>query len=126
MIVQNTWFFKKSSDLILIHYSDQYTSSANYDAITVTSQKELYGNVVGGNNIIREFNAFNGAWLIQMIAEKDPRQRREKRGIIAAYKYMTALVDNHRCKNYLVIIIFSSINVCHWCVCVCTHYVTHT
>jgi DNA phosphorothioation-dependent restriction protein DptH len=86
-------FFSNEKDLILIHYSDQYSSSANYDAITVTAQKELYANVVGNESIIREFNAFNGEWLIKMIAEKDERNKREKRGIIAAYKYMTALVD---------------------------------
>ncbi|MDP3266165.1 MAG: DNA phosphorothioation-dependent restriction protein DptH [Sulfuricurvum sp.] len=99
-------FFSNEKDLILIHYSDQYSSSANYDAITVTAQKELYANVVrnsnsknsssssiDGANIIREFNAFNGEWLIKMISEKDERNKREKRGIIAAYKYMTALVD---------------------------------
>jgi len=87
-------FFDNERDLILIHYSDQYSSSANYDAITVTAQKELYADVVGTENIIREFNAFNGEWLIKMIAEKDERQKREKKGIIAAYKYMTAFVDH--------------------------------
>lgn len=87
-------FFNSERDLILIHYSDQYSSSANYDAITVTAQKDLYADVVGNENIIREFNAFNGEWLIKMIAEKDERNKREKKGIIAAYKYMTAFVDN--------------------------------
>ncbi len=87
-------FFDNERDLILIHYSDQYSSSANYDAITVTAQKELYADVVGNENIIREFNAFNGEWLIKMIAEKDERNKREKKGIIAAYKYMTAFVDH--------------------------------
>ena len=86
-------FFDNEVDLILIHYSDQYSSSANYDAITVTAQKELYANVVGNESIIREFNAFNGEWLIKMIAEKDDRNKREKKGIIAAYKYITAFVD---------------------------------
>jgi len=86
-------FFSNEKDLILIHYSDQYSSSANYDAITVTAQKELYANVVGNESIIREFNAFNGEWLIKMIAEKNEKNKREKRGIIAAYKYVTALVD---------------------------------
>lgn len=86
-------FFHDEKDLILIHYSDQYSSSANYDAITVTAQKELYETAVGSKNIIREFNAFNGEWLLKMIAEKSDKNKREKRGIIAAYKYMTALVD---------------------------------
>lgn len=86
-------FFDNEKDLILIHYSDQYSSSANYDAITVTAKKDLYANVVGNENIIREFNAFNGEWLIKMIAEKQDKNKKEKRGVIAAYKYMTSLVD---------------------------------
>ena len=86
-------FFDNEKDLILIHYSDQYSSSANYDAITVTAQKELYTNVVGNENIIREFNAFNGEWLIKMIAETQEINKREKRSVIAAYKYMTSFVD---------------------------------
>jgi len=86
-------FFENERDLILIHYSDQFSSSANYDAITVTAQKELYANVVGSENIIREFNAFNGEWLIKMIAETQEINKREKRSVIAAYKYMTSFVD---------------------------------
>src|SRR5690606_31495489 len=39
-------FFSSSGDVILIHYSDQYTSSAGYDAITVTKQAHLYQNVL--------------------------------------------------------------------------------
>lgn len=86
-------FFDNERDLILIHYSDQYSSSANYDAITVTAQKDIYADVVGNENIIREFNAFNGEWLMKMIADKNEKNKREKKGIIAAYKYATAFVD---------------------------------
>jgi len=86
-------FFDNERDLILIHYSDQYSSSANYDAITVTAQKDIYAEVVGNENIIREFNAFNGEWLMKMIADKNEKNKREKKGIIAAYKYATAFVD---------------------------------
>ena len=92
-------FFDNEENLILIHYSDQYSSSANYDAVTVTAQKELYSDVIFselGNvdreNIIRQFNAFNGEWLIKMINEKETIKK-ERESIIAAYKYMTALVD---------------------------------
>lgn len=97
-------FFDNEKDLILIHYSDQYSSSANYDAITVTAQHELYANVINKLNgldtsshnsksIIREFNAFNGEWLIKMIADKQEISKREKRSVIAAYKYITSFVD---------------------------------
>lgn len=92
-------FFDSEDDLILIHYSDQYSSSANYDAVTVTAQKELYSNVIFSDspdinkeNIVKQFNAFNGEWLIKMITEKETIKK-EKESIISAYKYMTALVD---------------------------------
>ncbi|MEA2028211.1 MAG: DUF87 domain-containing protein, partial [Campylobacterota bacterium] len=84
-------FFDGYSDLILIHYSDQYSSSANYDAITVTAKSNLYSNIVGSKEIIREFNAFNGEWLIKMITQQ-AKIKKEKNGIIASYKYMTALL----------------------------------
>lgn len=86
-------FFDNQKDLILIHYSDQYSSSANYDAITVTNKKDLYANVVGNETIIREFNAFNGEWLMKMISDKQEKNKKEKIGVIAAYKYITSLVD---------------------------------
>ncbi len=92
-------FFDNEENLILIHYSDQYSSSANYDAVTVTAQKELYSNVlfeelgnIDKENIVKQFNAFNGEWLIKMITEND-KNKKEKESIISAYKYMTSLVD---------------------------------
>lgn len=93
-------FFDNEDDIILIHYSDQYSSSANYDAVTVTAQKELYSNVIFSDNqsldkenIVRQFNAFNGEWLIKMITEND-KIKKERIGIICAYKYITALLNN--------------------------------
>ncbi|MCF6243868.1 MAG: DNA phosphorothioation-dependent restriction protein DptH [Sulfurovum sp.] len=84
-------FFDGYKDLILIHYSDQYSSSANYDAITVTAKTNLYSSIVGSISTISEFNAFNGEWLIKMITEAETIKK-EKYGIIAAYKYITALL----------------------------------
>lgn len=86
-------FFDNYKDLILIHYSDQYSSSANYDAITVTAKSDLYSNMVGSKVIISEFNAFNGEWLIKMITELESIKK-EKNGIIAAYKYITAFLSS--------------------------------
>lgn len=86
-------FFNSYKDLILIHYSDQYSSSANYDAITVTAKSDLYSSIVGSKEIISEFNAFNGEWLIKMIAERETIKK-EKNGIIAAYKYITAFLSS--------------------------------
>jgi len=86
-------FFNSYKDLILIHYSDQYSSSANYDAITVTAKSDLYSSIVGSKEIISEFNAFNGEWLIKMIAEHETIKK-EKNGTIAAYKYITAFLSS--------------------------------
>jgi len=87
-------FFEASKDVVLIHYSDNYTNSTNYDAITVTKQTDLYRKVLerdekGGH--IEEFNAFNGEWLLKMITD-NPNERKAKRGIIGAYKYVNCLL----------------------------------
>ncbi|KKL02481.1 DNA phosphorothioation-dependent restriction protein DptH [Rheinheimera mesophila] len=87
-------FFESSKDVVLIHYSDNYTNSTNYDAITVTKQTDLYRKVLerdeqGGH--IEEFNAFNGEWLLKMITDRDT-ERKAKRGIIGAYKYVNSLL----------------------------------
>jgi DNA phosphorothioation-dependent restriction protein DptH len=87
-------FFETSKDVVLIHYSDNYTNSTNYDAITVTKQTDLYRKVLerdekGGH--IEEFNAFNGEWLLKMITDRDT-ERKAKSGIIGAYKYVNCLL----------------------------------
>ena len=86
-------FFKTQQDVVLIHYSDNYTNSAHYDAITVTKRRDLYDQILsqGQSGRIDEFNAFNGEWLLKMLTlpEKD---RREKKSIIAAYKYVNSLL----------------------------------
>tara|TARA_R110000772_G_scaffold265247_3_gene386545 strand:+ start:11624 stop:16717 length:5094 start_codon:yes stop_codon:yes gene_type:complete len=86
-------FFESEKDVVLIHYSDNYTNSVNYDAITVTQETDLYKKVLeqdeGG--IIEEFNAFNGEWLLKMITAND-NDRKEKKGIIGAYKFVNCLL----------------------------------
>jgi DNA phosphorothioation-dependent restriction protein DptH len=89
-------FFESSKDVVLIHYSDNYTNSTNYDAITVTKQTDLYRKVLerdekGGH--IEEFNAFNGEWLLKMITD-NANERKAKRGIIGAYKYVNCLLSH--------------------------------
>ncbi|WP_345427369.1 DNA phosphorothioation-dependent restriction protein DptH [Halioxenophilus aromaticivorans] len=87
-------FFSNTNDVILIHYSDQYTSSAGYDAITVTKQSQLYRSVLGasGESLMREFNAFNGEWLLQMV--NDPsKEKLGKEGVIASYKAVSAMLS---------------------------------
>ena len=86
-------FFQNSRDVVLIHYSDNYTNSVNYDAITVTKQTDLYKRVLekeeGGH--IEEFNAFNGEWLLKMITA-NANDRKEKKSIIGAYKFVNCLL----------------------------------
>ena len=86
-------FFEATEGVILIHYSDQYTSSSGYDAITVTKQIDLYKNVLGnaGNELIREFNAFNGEWLLRLITDHS-KEKIAKEGIIGAYKIVSTLL----------------------------------
>ena len=87
-------FFDSEKNVVLIHYSDNYTNSVNYDAITVTEESNLYKKVLerdnGGN--IEEFNAFNGEWLLKMITANE-NERKEKRGIIGAYKFVNCLLN---------------------------------
>ncbi|MGL5250756.1 MAG: DNA phosphorothioation-dependent restriction protein DptH, partial [Enterovibrio sp.] len=86
-------FFRSNQDVVLIHYSDQYTSSASYDAITVTDQRGLFEKIVAqtGGGHINDFNAFNGDWLLKMLT-CDETIRKERSGIIGAYKFVTCLV----------------------------------
>lgn len=85
-------FFGTCEDVVLIHYSDQYTNSASYDAITVSRQSDLYRKVLekdeGG--IVGELNAFNGEWLLKMITA-DPKIRKERTGILGAYKFVSCM-----------------------------------
>ncbi|EOX3342125.1 type IV secretion system DNA-binding domain-containing protein, partial [Vibrio cholerae] len=97
-------FFHSNEDVVLIHYSDQYTTSSSYDAITVTAQRHLFEKVLSQQNggFVDEFNAFNGDWLLKMISaptnghksvEQFERLRKERRGIIGAYKFVTSMLS---------------------------------
>ena len=99
-----------NSDLLIIHYSDQYTSSSGYDAITVTNKSRQYTLVIQDylktrgvdsstedvHGIINLFNAVNGDWLLRLIsskrASKDSNFSREKISIVAAIKFMLAFL----------------------------------
>ena len=81
-------FFQSRSDdeneVMIIHYSDQYTSASGYEDITVTQKAEQYNNIIleqlqkkgvsaepkDIRNIISLFNAINGSWLLRLIAAK--------------------------------------------------------
>ncbi|WP_407399378.1 helicase HerA domain-containing protein [Anaerovibrio sp.] len=97
-----------TSDLLIIHYSDQYTSSSGYDAITVTQKSKQYSQVImeylnskgveadtiDVKKIINLFNAVNGDWLLRLVSSKkannDSTFSREKISIVAAIKFMLA------------------------------------
>ncbi|MFY9996735.1 MAG: DNA phosphorothioation-dependent restriction protein DptH [Leclercia sp.] len=90
-------FFTSQQDVVLIHYSDQYTSASGYDAITVTKQVDLFKRLLQkeghgqGDSLLSEFNAFNGEWLLKMLTSND-KERKDKNGIIGAYKFVSALL----------------------------------
>ncbi|WHY94710.1 DNA phosphorothioation-dependent restriction protein DptH [Neobacillus cucumis] len=94
-------FFQQSNrNLLIIHYSDQYTSSNQYDSITVTDKAQQYRHVIQHylrdnnvpanvdkiDNAIRAFNCINGEWLLRIIGSKG-QFTREKLSIISAIKY---------------------------------------
>lgn len=101
-----------NSDLLIIHYSDQYTSSSGYDAITVTHKSQQYSMVIQEylklkgvdadindvHNIINLFNAVNGDWLLRLVSSKrgtkDSTFSREKISIVAAIKFMLAFLKH--------------------------------
>ncbi|WP_373854878.1 DNA phosphorothioation-dependent restriction protein DptH [Klebsiella variicola] len=91
-------FFTSQKDVVLIHYSDQYTSCAGYDAVTVTKQVELFlrllqtgQSTVDSQQLLAEFNAFNGEWLLKMLRSNE-KDRKEKHGIIGAYKFVQSML----------------------------------
>ena len=111
--VDLSFFQKKSAQddaLMIIHYSDQYTSASGYDDITVTQKSEQYNEIIYDQllkkgvsagpedikNIISLFNAINGSWLLKLIASKkltgavDSYFSREKMSILSAIKVCMA------------------------------------
>ena len=100
-------YFDTSNDVIIIHYSDQYTSSNKYDTITVTYESLQYKQAIKRfleekriflkdnelNGIIRMFNSINGEWLLKIVSSSGEFDR-EKLSLISAAKYGLALLDN--------------------------------
>lgn len=98
-------FFKNNeaiNDLLVIHYSDQ-TSSSGFDAITVTRRSKQYERLIEEflksqnvdftsddlPQIINFFNAINGNWLLRLLAHKNQFPR-EKISILSAVKLALA------------------------------------
>lgn len=100
-------YFDNSKNLIIIHYSDQYTSSNKYDTITVTDKSKQYKNILNQflktkeiytdenklNNVIKMFNGINGEWLLRVI-NNNTYTNREKLSVISAIKYTYGLLNH--------------------------------
>ncbi len=106
------FFDSFDDDLIIIHYSDQYSSSNKYDTITVTSKSTQYEEIIKDflkdknvkftddnidkqlNGVIKIFNVINGEWLLRLISNSEIYYDREKLSIISAIKYCLAILDH--------------------------------
>lgn len=103
-------FFKndKQQDVMIIHYSDQHTSSSGYDSITVTRKTKQYENIItdylkknnysGGTHdevrqMIDMFNAVNGDWLLKLISYNSTFSK-EKISIQSAIKLAMAFLKD--------------------------------
>lgn len=101
------FFNDYQKNLVVIHYSDQYSSSSRYDAITVTDKSQQYHAVIkeflkrkdvdgteeNVKNTIQAFNTFNGEWLLRIIGGKGHFSR-EKLSIISAIKFSLSYFDH--------------------------------
>ncbi|MDA1810949.1 MULTISPECIES: DNA phosphorothioation-dependent restriction protein DptH [Bacillus] len=101
------FFNDYEQNLVVIHYSDQYSSSSRYDAITVTDKSQQYHFVIeeflkekqveskkeNVESTIKAFNTFNGEWLLRVIGSKG-HYSREKLSIISAIKFSLAYFEH--------------------------------
>ncbi|SFB98970.1 DNA phosphorothioation-dependent restriction protein DptH [Bacillus sp. OV322] len=93
------YFQESSGNLVIVHYSDQHSSSNHYDAITVTDKSNQYFNVIHDflksqlvsvsdeniEDVIRLFNTFNGEWLLRAVQGR-AHDKREKMSVVSAIK----------------------------------------
>ncbi|ADC46175.1 dnd system-associated protein 2 [Methanobrevibacter ruminantium M1] len=101
------YFDSSDSNLIIIHYSDQYSSSSKYDTITVTNKSTQYEEIIRDflqskyvkvtdeelYDVIKMFNSINGEWLLRVISNSGHYDR-EKLSIISAIKYCLSILDH--------------------------------
>ncbi|WNJ17164.1 DNA phosphorothioation-dependent restriction protein DptH [Pontibacter sp. G13] len=102
-------FFKNDDDIVIIHYSDQYSNTSGFDAITVTQKHRQYRYVLDNyfkgkevehsekelEDVINLFNAVNGEWLLKVLSEhRNENFKREKLSIFSAIKTFWALFDH--------------------------------
>ncbi len=101
-------FFKGEDDVIIVHYSDQYSSASGFDAITVTRKSNQYKYLLeqilkskdvsfNESDIVRLidfYNAINGEWLLKLINKKDSNIRKEKLSLPSAVKNFLAFYSH--------------------------------
>lgn len=102
--VDLNFFYKQ--DLYIVHYTDQYTINAKYDAITVTKHLEQYDNLLRiydgeikgkeekerfRENMMGYFNSLNGEWLLKVMNSTEDKVR-EKMSIVSASVLLTAFM----------------------------------
>ena len=106
-VVDLNYFQEVSENLVIVHYSDQHSSSNHYDAITVTDKSNQYFNVIKdflqsqnvsvSNNhikdVIRLFNTFNGEWLLRAVQARS-HDKREKMSVVSAIKHALIHFDH--------------------------------
>lgn len=108
-------YFKneKNKDVMIIHYSDQKSTTNGFDAITVTKKTKQYQSVLKDfieqqeqffdvrdtrfdnesvKSVIDMFNAINGEWLLKLMS-KDDVFRKEKISLLSTSKIMMSLLS---------------------------------
>ena len=100
------YFQQSSKNLVIVHYSDQHSSSNHYDAITITDKSYQYFNVIKDflksqqvevgdseiEDVIRAFNTFNGEWLFRAVQGR-AHDKREEMSVVSAIKQALKLFD---------------------------------
>ncbi len=100
------YFQKASNNVVIVHYTDQLSSTNSYDAITITDKSEQYFNIINefltSQNVvfkeenidqaIQAFNTFNGEWLLRAVQGRG-QDKREKMSIVSAIKKMLLFFD---------------------------------
>lgn len=105
------YFEDPKGGVILVHYSDQYTSSDKYDTITVTNRIDHYKYLIKDflnptkwemdpkrfpedlTPLLRMFNCINGEWLLDIISNTSEHNP-EKLSFLSAIKYCLAILDH--------------------------------
>ncbi|KZX15087.1 AAA-like domain protein [Methanobrevibacter cuticularis] len=102
------YFQDNTSGSIVIHYSDQYSSSDSYDSITVTKKSEQYIKLITDflhsnqndidpykiESVIKMFNSINGEWLLKLLNNTNNINIEHQLSIISAIKYGISILNH--------------------------------